>query len=52
MKVLEQRDEYAIMMCDCGHEFDVDACFEENLEWSETKKSLVAVCPKCKKKDE
>lgn len=51
MKVLECRDEYAIMECDCGEKFDTDACFEENLEWSEFRKSLIAVCPKCGLKD-
>lgn len=35
------------LQCECGEKFWVDPCGEENLEWSDAKKSLVAVCPKC-----
>jgi hypothetical protein len=52
MKTLEHQDECAKMECDCGQQFYVDACLEENLEWSPEKKSLIAVCPRCGKRDE
>ena len=33
------------MTCDCGHEFDVDACFQENLWYNGVE--LVEKCPEC-----
>ena len=52
MKTLEHRDECATMECDCGEKFEVDACTEENLQYSKERGCLFAVCPKCGKKDE
>lgn len=40
------------MECSNNHRFWVDPCGEENLEWNETNKSLVAVCPECGEREE
>lgn len=36
-----------LLECECGERFWTTPCGEENLMWSDIKKSLVAVCPKC-----
>lgn len=38
--------------CSKGHQFYVDPCGEENLEWSDKYKSLKAVCPICGEREE
>jgi hypothetical protein len=40
------------LKCDCGEEFWVDPCGEENLVWSDKRKSLIALCPGCNKINE
>lgn len=52
-RVLQDHDDSAYVKCDnCNGEFWIDACTEENLEWSETKKSLITVCPTCNVRDD
>lgn len=53
MKVILLDDRFpecAEMKCECGEEFWVDACTEENLVFNG--KALVEVCPACKKVNE
>ena len=51
MKVIEDRDESALIECDCGERFVSDACTEENCYWDEAKRCNYSQCPKCKKID-
>jgi hypothetical protein len=51
MKVIEDRDESALIECDCGERFVSDACTEENCHWDEAKRCNYPQCPKCKKVD-
>lgn len=41
-----------IVACSKGHQFWVDPCGEENLEWSDKHESLKAVCPICGEREE
>ena len=57
MKIVEQRPEmapYTVMECECGEQFGVDPCDEENLvllPHPDFGQALFAKCPNCGKVD-
>lgn len=50
MKIIKYIDDWALMECTLGHQFEVDPHTEENLYWNG--KSLKSECPQCGEKDE